>query len=81
MISYVQTRDGRRHPCSQPIAQPKARECIDLAIESCEAGKERPGCWLRLDTVKTGSLPDDHWHTQVVVDKEFTGCEVKGVRE
>lgn len=26
MISYGQTRDGRRHPCSQPIAQPTTRQ-------------------------------------------------------
>ena len=59
----------------------KARECIDLAIEAYEADKERPGYWLRLDTVKTGSLPVDNLHAQVVVDKEFSGCEVEGVCE
>lgn len=59
----------------------KARECIDLAIESCEAGKERPGCWLRLDTVKTGSLPDDHWHTQWSWTRNSRAAKLRGVRE
>lgn len=59
----------------------KARECIDLAIEAYETGKERPGYWLHFDTVKTGSLPDDHWRNPVVVNKEFSGCKVEGVCE
>lgn len=32
MISYGQTRDGRRHPCEQPIAQPKEPKGVKAPI-------------------------------------------------
>lgn len=61
MISYGQTRDGRRHPCSQPIEQPKARHGVKAPISpSMVTGRHggRSGRAVVVSGLMYGSIGD-----------------------
>lgn len=60
MISYGQTRDGRRHPCDQPLAEPRAARCAKAPISPTmvTGGKSRNGRAVVVNGLLYGSIAD-----------------------